>query len=92
MSENAKERLDILRQSNDGFFIAEKDLEIRGPGELLGTRQSGALQFTIADLLRDQDMLPEVRRVSLAMMQTDRTRRDILVRRWIKDPERTGQV
>ena len=81
-----------MRQSNDGFFIAEKDLEIRGPGEMLGVRQSGVLQFRIADLLRDQDMLPEVRRTSFAIMRTDRTSSDILVKRWIRDSERIGQV
>ena len=88
----SRERLDVMRQSNDGFFIAEKDLEIRGPGELLGTRQSGALQFRIADLLRDQKMLPDVRRVSIELMAKQRELADQIVRRWIKDPERIGQV
>jgi ATP-dependent DNA helicase RecG len=84
----SRERLDVMRRSNDGFEIAERDLEIRGPGELLGARQSGALQFRIADLLRDQALLPEVRRVSLALMDEDRERAEVLVRRWIKDPAR----
>jgi ATP-dependent DNA helicase RecG len=88
----SKERLEVMRQSNDGFFIAERDLEIRGPGELLGTRQSGAMQFRIADLLRDQEMLPMVREASLTMMSEHRDKASILVNRWIKDPERLGQV
>ena len=88
----SRERLDVLRQSSDGFFIAERDLEIRGPGELLGARQSGALQFRIADLLRDQAMLPEVRLASLELMEHHRASADLVVRRWIKDPERVGQV
>jgi ATP-dependent DNA helicase RecG len=53
----AKERLGILRDSDDGFVIAEKDMEIRGPGELLGTRQTGQVQFRIADLVRDAAVL-----------------------------------
>ena len=88
----SKERLEVMRQSNDGFFIAERDLEIRGPGELLGTRQSGAMQFRIADLMRDQEMLPMVREASLTMMREHRDKASILVNRWIKDPEKLGQV
>jgi ATP-dependent DNA helicase RecG len=88
----SKARLDVMRQSNDGFLIAERDLEIRGPGELLGTRQSGALQFRIADLLRDQAMLPAVRETSLKIMQEGRLRAEKLTGRWIRDPERISQV
>ncbi|MDC0069478.1 ATP-dependent DNA helicase RecG [Gammaproteobacteria bacterium] len=88
----SKERLEVMRQSNDGFFIAERDLEIRGPGELLGARQSGAMHFRIADLLRDQEMLPMVREASLTMMNEHRDKAGILVNRWIKDPEKLGQV
>jgi len=88
----SKERLEVMRQSNDGFFIAERDLEIRGPGELLGARQSGAMQFRIADLLRDQEMLPMVRKTALTLMSEHRDKAGILVKRWIKDPERVGQV
>lgn len=88
----SKERLEVMRQSNDGFFIAERDLEIRGPGELLGTRQSGAMQFRIADLMRDQEMLPMVREAALKMMSERRTKAGVLVDRWIKDSDRVGQV
>ena len=88
----SKERLEVMRQSNDGFFIAERDLEIRGPGELLGARQSGTMQFRIADLLRDQEMLPMVREASLTMMNDHRDKASILVNRWIKDPDKLGQV
>lgn len=88
----SRERLDVMRQSSDGFFIAERDLEIRGPGELLGARQSGALQFRIADLMRDQSMLGDVRRTSIDLMENSRAVADTIVRRWIKDPERIGQV
>ncbi len=88
----SKERLEVMRQSNDGFFIAERDLEIRGPGELLGARQSGVMQFRIADLLRDQAMLPMVRETSLTLMREHRDKAGLLVNRWIRDPERVGQV
>jgi ATP-dependent DNA helicase RecG len=60
LAEMARQRLAYLRSCHDGFALAEKDLELRGPGEILGTRQSGALQFKIADLGRDRDLLPEV--------------------------------
>ncbi len=88
----SKERLEVMRQSNDGFFIAERDLEIRGPGEILGSRQSGALQFRIADLMRDREMLADVRKASVNLLQHDRGSAEVLVNRWIKDPEKLGQV
>lgn len=88
----SRERLEVMRQSNDGFFVAQRDLEIRGPGELLGARQSGAVQFRVADLMRDQHMLSDVRALSLKLMQGSRSVAHQIVRRWIKDPERVGQV
>ena len=88
----SRERLEVMRQSNDGFFIAERDLEIRGPGELLGTRQSGALNFRIADLMRDENMLNDVRRTSLILMENSRHRCELLVNRWIRDTEKISQV
>ncbi|VTP61952.1 ATP-dependent DNA helicase recG [Leclercia adecarboxylata] len=63
-SKTAQKRLQVLRDSNDGFVIAQQDLEIRGPGELLGTRQTGNAEFKVADLLRDQGMIPEVQRLA----------------------------
>ena len=87
-----KQRLDVMRQSNDGFYIAERDLEIRGPGEVLGTRQSGSLQFKIADLLRDRAMLPAVTRTSLRLLAENRDGAETIVRRWIKNPETPVQV
>ncbi len=64
LSKTAQKRLQVLRDSNDGFVIAQKDLEIRGPGELLGTRQTGNAEFKVADLLRDQAMIPDVQRIA----------------------------
>ncbi len=64
LSKTAQKRLGVLRESNDGFVIAQKDLEIRGPGELLGTKQTGLADFKIADLMRDQRLIPEVQRIA----------------------------
>ena len=63
LSDIARQRLGILRDSNDGFVIAEKDLELRGPGEVMGTRQTGAMTFKIADLARDTDLLASIQQV-----------------------------
>ena len=57
LSEKNKERLEILNQSNDGFYIANKDLEMRGPGQLSGIAQSGELGFAIADIYNDKDII-----------------------------------
>ncbi len=61
LSEIARERLAVLRECHDGFEIARRDLELRGPGDVLGTRQTGEQNLRIADLLRDQDLLNTVR-------------------------------
>ena len=60
LSDQARQRMAVLRESSDGFVIAEKDLELRGPGELLGTRQTGDMQFRLADTRRDAHMIPRV--------------------------------
>ena len=69
LSQLGRERLGIMRETSDGFVIAEKDLELRGPGEMLGTRQTGLLQFKVADLMRDADLLPAVRDAAQALME-----------------------
>ncbi len=71
MSEDAKQRLAVLTESHDGFIIAERDLEIRGPGEFLGTRQSGIPELRVAHLIRDQRVLAEARREAFALVATD---------------------
>lgn len=83
LSLNAKSRLAILRESGDGFFIAQKDLEMRGPGEVLGTRQTGEMQLRIADLVRDQGMLDEVREAAEMMLRKYPAEADLLVERWL---------
>lgn len=83
LSARARERLAVLRASNDGFAIAEKDLELRGPGELLGTRQTGMVQFRLADLARDASLLPEVQALAEEVLARDPTLADRLVARWV---------
>jgi ATP-dependent DNA helicase RecG len=63
LSDTARHRLGVLRDSNDGFVIAEKDLELRGPGEVMGTRQTGQMHFKVADLARDSDLLAVVQQI-----------------------------
>ncbi|AJI96099.1 ATP-dependent DNA helicase RecG [Yersinia ruckeri] len=87
LSKTAQMRLQVLRDSNDGFVIAQKDLEIRGPGELLGTRQTGNAEFKVADLLRDQAMLPEVQRIARHLQQQYPDHANALIERWL--PERS---
>ncbi|NDL64728.1 ATP-dependent DNA helicase RecG [Acerihabitans arboris] len=86
LSKTAQRRLQVLRDTNDGFIIAQQDLEIRGPGELLGTRQTGNAEFKVADLLRDQAMIPEVQRLARHIHQTYPESAQALIERWM--PER----
>jgi ATP-dependent DNA helicase RecG len=79
----ARQRLDVLRETNDGFRIAEKDLELRGPGEVLGTRQTGQIALRIADLARDAALLPDVQRAGAVLMRDRFELVDKLIERWI---------
>ncbi|QIC14424.1 ATP-dependent DNA helicase RecG [Providencia vermicola] len=88
----AKQRLQVLRDSNDGFVIAQKDLEIRGPGELLGTRQTGNAEFKVADLLRDQHMLPEVQRIARHIQQNYPENAKLIIERWLPEREQYSQA
>lgn len=83
LSHTGRERLGVLRESNDGFRIAEKDLELRGPGEMLGTRQTGLVDLRVADLLRDRDLLPEVQRRARRMMEDDPAGAERTIDRWL---------
>ena len=83
LGQMARQRLDTLRQTNDGFAIAEKDLELRGPGELLGTRQTGIASFRMADLVRDADLLPQVHALADDLLQTAPAVADDIIQRWI---------
>ncbi|MBC6942558.1 MAG: ATP-dependent DNA helicase RecG [Xanthomonadales bacterium] len=83
LSALARARLQVLRETSDGFRIAEKDLELRGPGEVLGTRQTGAVEFRIADLARDGELLPLVQRVGARLREQAPEAAQRIVARWV---------
>ena len=87
LSQHAKERLKVLRETNDGFVIAEKDLEMRGAGELLGTRQTGSLSFKVADIIRDQSLLPELEGSANKMIELNSQNINPLIQRWVGSRE-----
>lgn len=89
LTDNAKERISIMRETNDGFLIAEKDLEIRGAGEVLGTRQTGLAGFRIADLSRDQDLLDDVASATNIIIQDHQEAIAPLIKRWVGDENHT---
>ncbi len=92
LSQIGRERLAIMRETNDGFLIAEKDLELRGPGEMLGTRQTGLLQFKVADLMRDAPLLPAVRDAACQLLEHWPQHVSPLLERWLKHGQQYGQV
>ncbi|MBQ74176.1 MAG: ATP-dependent DNA helicase RecG [Gammaproteobacteria bacterium] len=92
LGETSRQRLNVLRESNDGFHIAEMDLQIRGPGELFGSRQSGSLQFRIADLLRDHHMLDDIARIANQLLRNDQISARAIIERWIVSPEEFSQA
>ncbi|WP_421241383.1 ATP-dependent DNA helicase RecG [Aeromonas enteropelogenes] len=83
LSKTAQSRLGVLRETNDGFLIAQRDLELRGPGELLGTRQTGLADLKIADLVRDQPLIPQVQKMARFLMDKHPSHVDPLIRRWL---------
>lgn len=84
----ARERIEVMRRSNDGFVIAEKDLELRGPGELLGTRQTGLAVFRMADLARDAALLPRVHQVAEQLLSDHPQVADAVIARWVGSASR----
>ena len=85
LSKTAQKRLHILRTSNDGFYIAEQDLLIRGPGEVLGTKQTGIAEFKIADLLRDQSLIPQAQQLAVKVVESYPELIEPLSKRWLGD-------
>jgi ATP-dependent DNA helicase RecG len=83
LSQQGQQRLAVMRETSDGFLVAQKDLELRGPGEVLGTRQTGEMQLRIADLLRDQRLLPGAQQAAEIMIQKYPAQASALVHRWI---------
>ncbi len=88
----ARERLGVMRDTNDGFEVARRDLELRGPGELLGTRQTGLAQMRVADLLRDADLLPRIQIAAETLLRDLPLRVAPLIRRWVGQAEQYGRV
>ncbi|MDO6486209.1 ATP-dependent DNA helicase RecG [Colwellia sp. 6_MG-2023] len=88
LSKTATKRLAVLRESNDGFVIAEKDLEIRGPGELLGTRQTGLAELRIADLIRDGYLIPDIKQKAYLLSRQNPECAQALIQRWLGNKER----
>ena len=88
----AKERLAVLRDTNDGFVVAQRDLELRGPGELLGTRQTGLPDYRIADLVRDAQLMPKVQKTAAHLRRVSDANAAAIVRRWLGDAGRYGKV
>lgn len=92
LSQLARERLKAIRETNDGFAIARRDLELRGPGELLGTRQTGLAQMRVADLMRDADLLPSVQETAELMLASYPDTIAALATRWIGSAEQYGRI
>lgn len=88
----ARQRMEIMRETSDGFRIAEKDLELRGPGDVLGTRQTGMLQFRVADLARDAALLKFVPAAADTLLKHHPKQADKLIHRWIGDASRFAGV
>ena len=88
LTKTATKRLNVLRESNDGFVIAQKDLEIRGPGELLGTKQTGLADLKIADLQRDAHLIPEVQQHARLIWQKYPEKANALIDRWLANREK----
>ncbi|MFZ9583561.1 MAG: ATP-dependent DNA helicase RecG [Pseudohongiellaceae bacterium] len=92
LSETGRLRLALMRESCDGFFIAEQDLKIRGPGEILGTRQTGLMSFRIADLTRDAYLQPRVKDWAERIRAQHPQRVEPLIRRWLAGAEQYGNA
>ncbi len=88
----AKERLAVLRDTNDGFLVAQRDLELRGPGDLMGTRQTGLPEYRVADLVRDSALMPKVQVAAEELMRHDQDRARAIVRRWLSHAGRYTRV
>jgi ATP-dependent DNA helicase RecG len=92
LGQMARSRLAVLRDTNDGFLVAQRDLELRGPGELLGTRQTGLPDYRIADLVRDAELMPKVQASAEQMQRDDPAATQAVIRRWLGDAYQYGKV
>jgi len=88
----ARNRLAVLRETNDGFVVAQRDLELRGPGELLGTKQTGLPEYRIANLVRDADLMPVVQESAETIRLHHQDAAKTIIRRWLGDAHQYGKV
>ena len=92
LSKTATKRLRVLRESNDGFYIAQQDLEIRGPGELMGTKQTGLADLKIADLVRDAHLISQVQNVADNLWRNYPSNAQAIINRWLGNKEQYGHA
>jgi ATP-dependent DNA helicase RecG len=92
LSNHATERLGVMRETGDGFVIAQKDLELRGPGEVLGKRQTGLMQMRVADLIRDAGLLPQIQEMAQQLLQEHPDAVAGIMHRWIGAAGEYGNV
>jgi ATP-dependent DNA helicase RecG len=92
VSDKARTRLALMRETQDGFRLAEADLEQRGPGEILGTRQTGLARLRVADLILDEHWLERARNLADELIAENHPHKDALIRRWIGAAQQYGQV
>lgn len=92
LSQTARRRLAVMRETGDGFRIAEEDLRLRGPGEWLGTRQTGELAFRIVDLMRDEALMEPAREMAEALQRDQPQQVEPLIRRWLKGGENYADI
>jgi ATP-dependent DNA helicase RecG len=92
LSDRGKQRLAILRETNSGFEIARKDLQMRGPGEVLGTRQAGLIEMHIADIVRDEHLLAQINKASCVIQEHYPECITPLIERWLGSADRFASV
>ncbi|SEP90938.1 ATP-dependent DNA helicase RecG [Solimonas aquatica] len=92
LGETARARLETMRATTDGFAIAQRDLELRGPGELLGRRQTGEIGMKLADPMRDAALIPPLQRLATRYLEQEPALAKLLIARWVGDPERYARV
>jgi len=92
LSQTAKQRLGVMRRTTDGFDIAEEDLRLRGPGEWLGTRQTGDLVFRVADLMRDEHHIAPARELAKQLLEQHPQTAQALLHRWLKGKQDYAEV
>jgi ATP-dependent DNA helicase RecG len=92
LGDMARARLETLRATTDGFAIAQRDLELRGPGELLGRRQTGDIGMKLADPVRDAPLVPPLQPLADRLLAEHPPLARLLIARWVGDPERYAMV